>query len=148
MREIKFRLWCNHPQKYYDQSFAIINGNPYYGANPINKDYVTCDINGQKETFYSDWAKFMPLLDCVLEQYIGLKNKNNIEIYEGDIVKFKANYTDKPCGWLTGKIVITEYNLQLHTIDNKYNAYDETDEFPYTCEIIGNIHQNPELLYK
>ena len=69
--------------------------------------------------------------DCAIEQYTGLKDKNGKEIYEGDIVKL----------W--------DREPELVVWDNLIGVYDplswetfDTDE----CEVIGNIHENPELL--
>lgn len=61
-------------------------------------------------------------------QFIGLNDKNKNEIFEGDIVEV----TDGD-GWIVGEEVIKlEYNLG---IDHRCIG-----------KIIGNIHENPELL--
>ena len=70
--------------------------------------------------------------------YTGLKDKNGKEIYEGDVViASRDDYTHK------GNVVI-KWNdeaagFMLGYIDNLMSIY-------YEYEIIGNIHENPELL--
>ncbi len=80
-------------------------------------------------------------------QFTGLYDKNNKEIYEGDIVR----YIQTECCGET----VSEYTTQVKYENYgftpmKYNMIVENDDF-YSCEIsdieiIGNIHQNPELL--
>ena len=72
-------------------------------------------------------------------QYTGLTDTNGKRIYEGDIVTFKTSVcTFKPC--------VVEYsNAEARFVarigDRRYAM---TDSFVY--EIIGNIHDNPELI--
>jgi len=116
MREIKFRAWDIQKKEYHYPSLW-------------------------DKSMPSNWQQFY-----ILEQFTGLTDKKGVEIYEGDIVEFKANYTNKPRGYMNGLVVFGTYNLELHVNRGIYSCEDETDEFPYNCEVLGNIHSNPELL--
>ena len=82
--------------------------------------------------------KFLDKLyeDCILMQFTGLHDKNGKEIYEGDVVMY------------------TECNCSGADIPNQMAAveYDEGSFVPVSegycakVEVIGNIHQHPELL--
>ena len=71
-------------------------------------------------------------------QFTGLTDKNGKEIYEGDICKYKDElilwrWDELHCGFWPRKIPASDWSFNtIHTSAN--------------CEVIGNIHENPELL--
>ena len=78
-------------------------------------------------------------IEDTLMQYTGLKDKNGIDVYEGDVVKtknslYKVIY-DKCCFW--GIDEMGKYPIY------QTKHYVMEDEI---FEVIGNIYENPELL--
>ena len=86
--------------------------------------------------------------NLIVEQFTGLHDKNGKEIYEGDILNVGENlvceivYVDKN---------VEDYGDEIHCafhakvyIHNKTIPLDSY--LKNNCEIIGNIHENPELL--
>lgn len=93
--------------------------------------------------------------DCEVDpetvgQYTGLENINGVKIFDGDIVMFhEKKYIVRredeiPGGYWWS----TAYILQEVGVDD-YLSFEETvDEYcnEICVEVIGNIHDNPELL--
>ena len=124
MREIKFRAWDRFKQRW--SNYKINDGTVYF------MDKNTGVWYGSYNKRYKDFN---------LMQYTGLKDMREKEIYEGDIVKLRANhgigvikYSDE---W--GAFVV-EYVKPRPLGVLGMNYYKED------IEVIGNIYENPELL--
>jgi len=98
----------------------------------------------------------------IIQQYTGLNDKNNIEVYEGDIVKINRYYMrpipvnrreDIEYKLIEGEIeigqVIWGWNTQKYLVSYEHIRYDDSEDFDkssHRVEVIGNIFENPELL--
>ena len=128
MRALEFRAWWKDKKRFLD-------GDEWY---------MTC--SGAKHLHYA----IMPYSDddSIVEQYTGIKDKNGQKIYEGDIVSEEFEYGgDKTKTIWQVRWCDDECAFELHYVsgfkvdDCSLYADDEED-----YEVIGNIHENKELL--
>lgn len=81
-----------------------------------------------------------------LMQSTGLKDKSGIEIYEGDIVEFKYPYDKriKTKGIIVWNDNKACFGINMKETTEQYELYRITAE--NYLSVIGNVHQNLELL--
>ncbi|MFJ7951555.1 YopX family protein [Lysinibacillus sp. NPDC096418] len=129
MREIKFRAW---------DEIGKWMGN----VTSIDFDERTIFMT----TRCSDDENCFELDKTPVMQSTGLKDKNDKEIYEGDIVKKVEAIPFIDTSDIVGvvKFVDGSFLLEYERWGEKLGCYlfSETDEH----EILGNVHENPELL--
>lgn len=135
MRELKFRAWDNLEKEYLnEEDIAIDNlGNIFIFERYDNND---------SDLWYT---RLLPDPDnkrYVIEQCTGLEDKNGTEIYEGDVVR---------CPGGIGKVYYDDDSACF----NVSGFYDGGQDYPSlafsengnaTMEVVGNIHENPELV--
>lgn len=113
------------------------------------KMYLVDEINFNHGEFESIGVgiTFLRGADKVeLMQSTGLKDKNGKEIFEGDIVRMRNPRDRRQIGMF--QVVRVANSPMLGLLDKKltteiFNLYEHMRNY---YEIIGNIHENPELL--
>ena len=129
MRTIKFR------------GKRLDNGEWVYGFYIENPD-IPAGQN-EREVLISDGYECMPVIPATVGQFTGLLDKNGRDIYEGDVV-LERQYSGDDKWMIRYDVSLSEYRAE--------NPEDECDDISLNLlstahiEVIGNIHDTPELL--
>lgn len=120
MREIKFRAWDNENQ------YMITSKQGVFTALQYNMK-----ITRQNNGYYNNGELLKPINGkYTLMQYTGLKDKNGVEIYEGDLLRDYSNIIED---W----IVSFEDGKFIGTCNGVCEDIYELSDL----EVIGNIYE-------
>jgi uncharacterized phage protein (TIGR01671 family) len=135
---LKFRAWDNINKCLYTKPFFILHSGPLF---ILNEDYLS----------YENFDAINPVMGLSIQQFTGLLDINNKEIYEGDIVEI--TYTDAtPDGRLEFETV--KRKVKWDSVELKwgleypdFNTFSERlSDYKGNIKIIGNIFESPQLL--
>lgn len=119
LQDIDFRVWDNEAKEYNKDKEVLLSSD--------NKIYRIHTITGELQQLRDEFLE--------IEFWTGLIDSDGLKIYEGDIVKIENS------------VGVIEFSLGI----GSYVRYcDKSISLgalhPYIEKIIGNIHENPELL--
>ena len=145
-RKIKYRVWDNENKSYND---------PYSSAY-----YAMAQDGGLDFYCHGDHMREADPDVYFIEQCTGLTDKNGQEIYEGDIVNICGiactNDSEMACIMDTNSVVLWDKRYARFDVKDKPESKDWdyrrrryflfTDKDRDNVEVIGNVHENRELL--
>lgn len=127
-RPIKFRAWSNEHNRYCD--------------------FVTFDELGRWIGWIESNGVYLTTVDIILEQDTGLKDKNGKKIREGDIIQEEIDFNSKMTDGVFSYKVYWDNDTLIWSLDpiDGESIHNELWETNSSREIIGNVHENKDLL--
>lgn len=129
-RTIRFRAWDTHTK-----TFIYFGGIPRFDDTLNTATFDCSPVLGEQDAAGSRF---------ILEEFTGLHDKNGKEIYEGDIVYDILEDTRHVVKWFSSDDY-PAFDLEPG-FDGEINGFSEATNDREGLEVIGNIHENPDLI--
>lgn len=148
MRKILFRGKCVDSGEWVQGD--LINN---YDVRKFIGEIVVDDHIGNTADEYDVAVGFLEVTPQTIGQYTELLDKNNMKIFEGDILKVNYEFEDE-C-YYTVEFTEGYYDSGVYPFLGWCLAYNNSQHFraltkwlieEYAIEVVGNIFDNPELL--
>ncbi|THG30698.1 YopX family protein [Naasia lichenicola] len=141
-RVTKFRAWQPHASLHLKPGMYLVDDMVWYleqdGRTLGGEVFLTRHLGTSRSSEFFE--------DVEIMQFTGLIDKNGVEIYEGDIIDSDHNFGG-PFGATVhrGTIVYehARYLIKTGIVGNDLTTLYRAN---WKIEVIGNIHENPELL--
>ena len=132
--EIEFRAWIKNRKKMVKVEEISFIGQKQIAYDEIEYRYT------DKEPFH--YTQLVDFDDIKLMQYTGLKDKNGVKIFEGDIFAWGSTLYQVIYADFGFKVKYVKGHNDMYLYDFQLNYFEENDEI----EVIGNIYEDEDLL--
>ena len=138
MREILFRGKQIYTNKWIEGWYGM----NCYGAWPLR--HAICP----REDALSGYLRYEEIFPDTVGQYSGRDDKNGQKIFEGDIIKAVLPDSTSRSGFIWPLMKVAFMESAFFMVDSSNCVFAALGAFApsVTLEVVGNIHDNPELL--
>ena len=124
MKEVKFRAWDEEERRFW-----------YFDLQEVLERHLS---------YVGSWDRKIAIGKKM--QYVGVKDMNGMEVYEGDIIKCFDKYLPKYNVLKYVGEVYYDNECMSYCIMNRFSREKSGANTLTDIEVIGNIYENPELL--
>jgi uncharacterized phage protein (TIGR01671 family) len=132
MREFKFKVWDKKNKIMWTHDKPTGPGTYWHVGAENYVDVTDNNVCRDSEDF-------------ILLQFTGLKTRDGIEVWEGDVITCRDGTFEIQYEESFAKFIMVNGEDRILSADNFFIRGQEADTCMRSIEVIGNIYENPEL---